>query len=725
MRRSRQQTKPCERLTWWTLVFCAALLSGMCFVFQVRVLWAGIGEIRDICPPLSTLLAGLMRLLPLGSLADSAAAQHMGGPLLVAALLFIAMLLCGRALMRRPGWAETLWKRRWLIGGVVCVCAVLLRLNGTSLAMWTVYLGGEPMGLLWGLPRAVRGDEYAVWSAMTLAQDAAGYPAVSPMIGGGSDAAWISMGGLPAWNLAAIFKPLYWGFLLLRAEHGFSLLWTLRGLLLFGVSLELALVYTRGNRPLSAAAAMLLTFAPYVQWFFSQSVAEVLIFSQGMVLCMQRFLQASRPRTRWGWAALGAYAIGCLAMVAYPTWIISVLYLAIPVMLLMGWRARRTLTRMDALRLLAPLCVVVALLGLIVLNSWDTISRVMASAYPGGRLYTGGYVPPTYGTGLYALLFQLHAAPVGSASELAGFLTFAPAGLVLCGYQAIRKRRLDALDAILLAVEAFFGAFLLFRFPDFLAQVTLLSQVTRAELVLGVADAVLLMRALSRSEGFRRPAAALLAAASTAVCMTPILRLFAPHPLIAAGLAALYLVVFLLIYACRRGTYRRLGAVLCAVAVLCGGFVNPVQQGVSCAQDSGLVRTLVELDVPEGAVFLTEAAYPLTNVPLLAGRACANATQVYADPARWQAVDPTGEYLLCYNRFCHFDTQLTDENTTFTLLQNDHVLLSLSYGDLPALDVAYVVTPNWYPAEPVPGVTFALTATVDGWQIYAVTYAEP
>ena len=40
-------------------------------------------------------------------------------------------------------------------------------------------------------------------------------------IGGGSvNAAWISVGGLPAWNTALLFKPLYWPLLLLGTERG-------------------------------------------------------------------------------------------------------------------------------------------------------------------------------------------------------------------------------------------------------------------------------------------------------------------------------------------------------------------------------------------------------------------------------------------------------------------------------------------------------------------------
>ncbi len=164
---------------------------------------------------------------------------------------------------------------------------------------------------------------------MALAQEQAGYPAVNALIAGGTDTLWVSIGGLPAWNSAVLFKPLYWGFLLLGTAKGLSFLYTMRWLLLFLVSFELALRYTKGNRWYSLMIGVLMTFAPYLQWLWSQSIAEVLIFGQGILLCLWLYLDtdSSRKRVLLGHALV--WCLGCLIMIAYPARLILMLYLVL------------------------------------------------------------------------------------------------------------------------------------------------------------------------------------------------------------------------------------------------------------------------------------------------------------------------------------------------------------------------------------------------------------
>jgi len=228
---------------------------------------------------------------------------------------------------------------------------VAFELNGTSLYRWSVYFGGaEEYRPLFGTARAVRGDEWAAWSAFTMSQEYAGWPAVNRLIADGDiSTVWISVGGIPAFNPAVIFKPLYWGFLLLGTDKGISILWVLRFILLFFVSFEFARVYTGNNRKLSFAAAMMITLAPYVQWWFSQSIAEVFIFGQGMLLCLHFYLGSDKRGSRMAAAAMLAYCLGCYVMIGYPSWLISTLYVLIPAAGVMIAQNRSCLGKKDIL----------------------------------------------------------------------------------------------------------------------------------------------------------------------------------------------------------------------------------------------------------------------------------------------------------------------------------------------------------------------------------------
>ncbi|NTU77118.1 MAG: hypothetical protein HGA90_04820, partial [Alphaproteobacteria bacterium] len=277
--------------------------------------------------------------------------------LVITFLAFAGLLWIGFSIMSgKTKLIRFCYRNRYLIALAVLIVCVLLKLNGNSFYSWSEWLrGGELYRPLFGTARAVRGDDWAVWSTFTISQGLAGWPAVSQAIAGGNiSTLWISVGGIPALNLALLFKPLYWGFLLLGAERGFSFLWTLRFLLLFFVSFELAMRYTAKKPWLSFAAAMLLTFSPYVQWWYSQSVAEVLIFSQGMLLCLMAYVDSNSRTMRILLAVLLAYCIGCLTMIAFPAWVISTFYVVFAVAIALLISNRKRLHKADIPTLLLP-----------------------------------------------------------------------------------------------------------------------------------------------------------------------------------------------------------------------------------------------------------------------------------------------------------------------------------------------------------------------------------
>lgn len=657
----------------------------------------------------------------------SASARDWSAGVCVALLLFVFF----RALLRgRSAVLRFLYRYRWLLAGLLLVLCTALRINNTGLYAWTAHVGlhgavGEKP--LWGSYRVIRTDEWAVWSPFVLAQAEAGFPAVNGLIaGGGTDPAWISVGGIPAFSLAAIFKPFYWGFLLLGAEGGFSFLFACRTLGLFLVSLETARLYTRENLRLSFAAAVLLTLSPYVQWWFSQSIAEVLIFGQAMVLCLARGLRAKRPGLRLLWAAGLAWAFGCYAMVSYVSWLISGLYLLVPCAILILRRERGALRAKRDWPCLLPLAAVLGVLALLLWNSRDTLQRVMNSVYPGQRLITGGELRPGLLTGLFSLMLPFTDPVISNSSECAGFITFAPAGLLLALAGMIRRKKADPLAVILLAVEGVFWLFVLAGIPGWLAKITLLSQVNRPELVIGAADTVLLIRALAlREKGFEPlPAAALALLSAAAGCWISASR-YQPDLFTLLLMAGLSLLVGGCLFGfSRRGEAgaRRAAALLVTAALMGGAFVNPLQRGLACVEDTALVQALKQVpDAPED-IWFTEAAWPRTNLPLMAGKRAVNSTQPYPAPDRWRPLDPDGAWEPVYNRFCHITAEVTEGETDFRLIAEDHMVLRVNGEGLRTLGVRYVLTLREYPAEYL-GFFWEPVAEADGWRVYRLTEA--
>lgn len=359
--------------------------------------------------------------------------------LVIFVLCLMICLLAGYALLNgRRKWLHFICINRWWIGLALFVLFVLLQWNNTSLRQWVVDTGSiVDSAPLWGRARGIRTDEWAVWTPMAISQSSVGYPALSPLIATGNiETLWNSVGGLPAWNAATIFKPFYWGFLLadlasLSVDYGLSWLWAARWIFCALVTFEFGLRITKRNYGLSFAMALLIVFCPYIQWWYSQSVAEVVIFSEAALLCLWKYVDSESLSRRVCYGILAAWMIGCLVMIAYPAWIIPQIQVTLAMSVLILVQNRKRLHRRDAVALSLPLLAVIGYLVLIVAGSIDTLLAVANSTYPGNRLYTGGYLQDNLFTGLASALFSIVIPNAFNECELAGVFSLAPAGLLI------------------------------------------------------------------------------------------------------------------------------------------------------------------------------------------------------------------------------------------------------------------------------------------------------
>ena len=609
----------------------------------------------------------------------------------------------------KPSAGETLLQRNnlkflWGIAGLFALLWVLLSLNNSSVGIWREILMNEGHATLFGTARVVRGDEWAVWTPFLFSQASQGFPSVNTAIAASAtDPTLIAIGGLPAWNLAVVFKPFYWGFLLLGTERGYSLLTLLRVVCLAAVSYAAAKRYTRGSRPLSVAAAFLITLSPYVQWWFSQSICEVLIFSQGAVLAWIKALKAGTPAKRLGFGALGAWCLGCFALVLYPAWLIPVLYLVIAVMILYVVRHRREIRPSAAAFTFAPLAVTAILLFFIVRNSWPTLQRIQASVYPGQQTYSGGDRPLNLLTGLYSLTFSMVGPKVSTASDLSCFVSFFPLGIILTGLRFFKEKKRDAFSVILLCFMGVFTLLALVKLPAWLTKITLLSLCTRPVMIISLCDLLLLLRALS----FRFSRDSEAGAVDRNENWQP--------------------------YSARRLAV----AALCLIIVAGGAFVNPVQQGFATVETLPTVRAAEAANLPADTVIAVEADWPTPDSLLFTGRKILNSTHPYADPEKWRAVDPGGTYEDIYNRLCHVSLSVadgagsdhagadenagstetadnnrqTDSQPKFELLEGDHIRANLTPEDLKTLGAQVLLTEQTHS-------DLTLLSATGSWKVY-------
>ena len=643
-------------------------------------------------------------------------------------ILFGVLWLLGWLFLNSRNHLEGgLYKHKVLLTLIFVALCLLFKLNSTSLYCWTDHLeGANEYAPLWGVPRSMRSDEWAIWSAFTFSQQHEGYPAINSMISGGNiDTKWISIGGIPAWNTALLFKPLYWGFLLFGLEIGFSFLSVLRVVLLFWTSFEFARLYTK-NRIFSFAAAISLTFAPYIQWWFSQSIAEVFIYAQGMLISGYYYLNAKGRDQKIVSSISFAYLLGCYIMIAYPSWLISVFYLVL-VLGIWGFCChRKSLSLRKDIFALIPTFITLCIILYSAFLSKDTLLAVSNSVYPGDRLFTGNGITRDFKTGLFSMLFPLKFSSRSSnVCEASNFLSFTPAGLILAVYSFIKeKENRDNITLALLATEVFFAIFLFVGFSPTLAKITLLSQCTRLHPVVSFIDLMLLYRCLAKRQTKLPPLTIiLLTTASALLYWLPGASRYSYSKFIMLGIFLLGGLIFFLIYSYdpqTKKSARRICYVIICCTLLAGGFVNPIQQGISCVTELDLVQELDSL--PDDAMYIVEGEFPIMNAPLLAGKRCYNSTTVYPNPEKWAVLDPAGEYEDVYNRFCHVATELCQEATSFELIQTDYIKLNLSFSDLRTLNIEYLITANDYTDSRFDGMRLDLVTCTNQYNVYQIIY---
>ena len=376
-------------------------------------------------------------------------------------------------------------------------------------------------------------------------------------------------------------------------------------------------------------------------------------------------------------------------------------------------RNRKTFRVSSFLQTLAPLTIVLVLLFLIFRGSWDTLMRIRDSVYPGQRIYTGGDRPAGLFTGLYSLIFpaKMPDGAGGNASELANFLSFAPAGIILTVYRWMRTKNRDPWSVILLGFIAFFCLISVIQVPAWLAKATLLSQCSRPALITGLCNLLLLLRALALQDGEKLPVrtgalTALGCSIGMAVLMHVMIR---PAVYITAAVAAVTFCVYMVLLS---GYDRKLTIVMmCLTAVIAGGFVNPVEKGLSAVEDLQVV-SFVRASQPDSVetVMAVEGEWPVSEVPLLSGIKCLNSTQPFANPERWKPVDPEGKWKDIYNRLCHI-TLKTGEETRFRLIADDHIEATLTLEDLNRMGANVLLTHREYPE-------LTLLSSDGSWKLY-------
>lgn len=200
-----------------------------------------------------------------------------------------------------PKITDTIFKYRYFLALLLFVLAIILKLSGSSVGVWINSMWGKnstDMYTVLGTPRSIRSDEYAVNLPLMISQFRNGFPYFNEALRGTATDMFMVY-GQPVWDIAVLFRPFHWGYLIFGAERGLSFFWFGRLIALFMISFEFGRLITEDKRGLSFALAVLITGSPVVQWWFAVNyLVELLVFGMLAILLINIYLKKEEFKIR-------------------------------------------------------------------------------------------------------------------------------------------------------------------------------------------------------------------------------------------------------------------------------------------------------------------------------------------------------------------------------------------------------------------------------------------
>lgn len=609
-------------------------------------------------------------------------------------------------------------RRQLLLGlsayALLLVVLVATGINGSSMGLlYSEMFGTGDPNIIKGIPRSIRSDEWLVVAPLTVAQVQQGLPRMSSLFPGGFDTSIVW--DLPYHEWSVLLRPHMWAFFFLPLDNAFALKWWLPFFVM--TAALFVLVCTLWRRPLAAfAVAGAFALSPFFQWWFGSGSfwppACAIAACAGTVL----MIRTSRTWVRWVISALVSYLVIVAVVALYPPYLVPCLYPAVG--FVAGWFfTARALPSRDRLRRLAPLgvgaVVVVIVLVAFLLTRRDTIDAVLSTVYPGQRLtLTGGKASFPW-LAMYAGIFAtgLRGADLTgfapNSSEGSSFVFFGlylvPSALWLLWS---RWRRGAGADWAILGVLASMVVMFVFVYLpgwDALAHLMFLDRVVLPRIVIGmglgsVLLLVLVVARLRNLEDVRIPvwttAATVAAVLLTHWAVYVGLARHAPTVLEATvAWLPLLLALTLAMAMFSRGRATVPGVLIALVAIVVGGWVNPIYRGVFDMRETGVGQAIQEVDAQDPGAWVSVSGLASTAVLRETGVESYSGVQAWPSLEMWHDLDPDGSDEQAWNRYAHVNWTADLAAPDIVLVQADVVQVKLdSCGAIAQEHIAHVLS---------------------------------
>ena len=666
-----------ENILWILFAIIAGFASeGYCVVVGRTV---GLGELaRNIFSYISIRRIIFFEILYLGALAIIYISNRKGFKLL-----------------------DFIYNKRYIIACIILVLCVIFQINGSSIGCWENVLGYKTdRGILAGISRPIRSDEWAIFTPMALGQVANGFPYENPNLRGGTPTDMFIVYGEPVKDISMIFRITQIGYLLFGAGAGLSFYWCFRFIALFMASFEFLMLITNKNKRLSFVGGIIILFSPTIQWWYStNALIEMIVSAEIGLVLFDKYFKEENFKLRILEMAGIFICIGTYILTFYPAWMIPVAYVFLPFLIWIIIENRKNIkfSKGDIIAFIVIALIFSALMARVFIKSWNTILTTLNTAYPGKRIVLEKGNPKVYVGFMMNALFTI-VTSFDNPCDMAVMMDFWPIALILLGIYVFKEKKNDYLITLSLISLLILNAYYLFSAPEWLAKITLLSRswYGRIYQIFGLLNIFILFRILSDTKFKFKKIWAVIISLVVSCIFVLCAKYFYPDRVskyIAIVLAMVFTLVF---YSILRYTENKkmFTAVILIFMLVIGGLVNPVRAGINLVNEDPLLRAIEEINNKDKGLWaLIEIGLPEINLPNIAKAKTLNSTNVYPNLELWHKVDKNNQYEDIYNRYAHIFVTLVpnEEETKFELLAQEVIRVFLRYEDLQKLGVKYIV----------------------------------
>ncbi len=613
---------------------------------------------------------------------------------------------------------EFIYRQRYKLAGAFLLFVMVFKLSGSSIVNYHQQIqphsDDNRFHPLLGIARMIRTDEWATSSMYILSQEKGENPFAyfsNKLRGTTTD--MFTLISAPVKDIVMVGKPFEIMFLLLGNDRGFSFYWYFKLIVLMLSSFEMCLLLTNQKKKISLCGMLMITFSSAVQWWYSTSSIDALIWGQVILLLINKFMTTESKKIK-ALCGLGEIiAITSYIFVLYPAWQVSFAYIFLAIfiwMMIKNFQNGYKIKKYD-IAVIGITCIcVVGLLVRWFMLSGDTISAIMGTDYPGERQETGGGASILYAY-FYNLFFAIKDGSPNPC-EASSMLSFYPLPIFL-GFLFLLQNRKDKKHwkffVPTLAISLFLTIWCKWGFPEILAKCTLMSMTTasRATIPLGTLQIYMLIywmstfskesQWISKKMTYALPILwiAYMSYQGIATCVVPEYYGYAKR--IVATLA--FGSVILGIFHFKNETIKNMTLYgIMGISLLTGLTVNPVIRTTDIIYQKPICETFAQIQAqePEALWLGDDTGIYINNYMVANGIRTINSTNVYPNLALYELLlgEKATSQKPIYNRYHHLNISLIDGETQVELLAPDNIMIWLNYQDLEKIKIDYIIVKN-------------------------------